>query len=540
MLFRTFPFTAGILAGESCRNKHSTSDQRVCTMTSLDWYIVAGYLGLILVLGFAASRRVEKLFDYFLAGRTTAVWVVVISIIATETSAATVIGGPDTSYRSNLAYVQTTIGAVLSRFFLAYFFIDVYYRHGVYTVYGYLAKRFGFVEQTVTALVFCVGRLFASGARLYIASFAVATIASVNLITAILLVGAVALLYGVFGGLRAVMWTDVVQGILFLLGGVFALLLIVDTVGGVSVLWETARGSGKLEMFDFNVDIFSVEFWKNPYTFIGAVLGGFTLGVATHRTDQDMVQRMLSCRTSREGRKSLIYAGLMEIFVVLLFVSLGVALWAFYQQSAVAGPSETESVFPHFIRTSIPSGVRGLLLAAILAAAMSSLDSAITALSSVSVADVYFPFRGWRTGQHTKLEDVEADHRVLKTSRWLSLFWGLLLIIIAYVLGTYHQSLLKDAGVSGFDLGRSAELLTLALGVMALIYGPLLGVFLVGIFTSRGSTKSLLSGMAAGLLVVSGLKFASSIEIGWTWHIIIGCLITTGIALLGNSRAQQE
>lgn len=496
-------------------------------MSSLDWAIITVYLGVILVLGLCASRRVNTLRDYFLAGNRLGVWLVVISIIATETSAATVIGGPDTSYSGNLAYLQTTIGAVLSRFFLAYFFIDVYYRHEVYTVYGYLAKRFGPIVQGVSAALFCVARLLASGARLYIAAFAVSTIASVELYEAILLTGAVALLYGVAGGLRAVVWTDVIQGLLFLGVGLYSLFFIVDGVGGAEVFWSEVSSSDKFVFFDFDFNIFSLEFWKNPYTFIGAVLGGFTLGVATHGTDQDMVQRMLACRTSREGRRSLVLTGLIEIPVALLFVSLGLALWTYYQHVQVMGPEVTDPVFPHFIRNSLPSGMKGLMLAAILAAAMSSLDSALTALSSVSVVDVYLPLLRREVDDREDDEGLAGENqkKIVLRARWLSLFWGLLLIVTALFLGYYHQGLLA-ASVPGMDIGRKDELLTLALGVMSSLYGPLLGVFLIAIFTKRGSTTSVLVGMAMGLLGVGLIRYGLFGEIGWTWHVVIGCLIT--------------
>ena len=465
-------------------------------MTNFDWFVVAAYLSVVLLLGLSFRKTGKNLAEYFLAGRSFGVWAVTISIIATETSAATFIGGPDTAYRGNLAYLQTTIGAVCSRFFLAYFFIDVFYRHKVYTVYSYLAERFGRLTQLAAASIFCLGRLMGSGARLYIASLAISQICGLELFLATLLVGSIALAYGVAGGLRAVIWTDAIQGFLFLSFGLYVL-------GKIS--WElpwwsyVASYPEKLRLFDFSFNIFSAEFWMNPYTFVGALLGGFTLGLATHGTDQDMVQRMLACKTSKESRVSLILTGLIEIPVTLLFVGLGLSLWIYYQETGLPGPSQLESVFPHFIETNLPSGLRGLAVAAILAAAMSSLDSAITALASVSVIDIF-------------------QSKKISQSRLHSILWGLLLIASAILLGTYHQAQISSEP----SPTRSSELLSLALGTLTLFYGPLLGAFLLGIFSKTTAEKAVLLGMAFGLLTAFYFKFFSPLPIGWTWYVFIG------------------
>ncbi len=498
-------------------------------MTLLDWLIVATYMAAVMLLGGIASRQMRldskknALREYFLAGRSLGVLAVTASIIATETSAATFIGGPDTAFRGDLAYLQTTIGAICSRFFLAYFFIEVYYRHGVVTVYEYLAKRFSSVVQVVCALFFSFGRTLASGARLYIAALAVATIIGVPIPTVIVGIAVVAIVYAVFGGLRAVVWTDAMQAVLFLAVACYVLLFIfweLDAWHSSVAMLDSAR---KLKMFDFQIDIFSAAFWKNPYTFVGAIVGGFSLGVATHGTDQDMVQRMLACRTSKESKRALILAGLVEIPVALLFVSVGLALWLFYQNATP--PGSGESVFPFFIATELPSGIRGLLVAAILAAAMSSLDSALTALSAVSVTDIFVPIRRGA---------ALSERQLLRLSRGISLFWGVVLAVAAVFLAASHQAIVAEVAADG-DLGRTSELLTLALGIMALFYGPVLGVFLTAIFTKRGSTTSILCGLFAGVLAVTCVRKALFFELGWTWHTVVGTLISFMVAALGKT-----
>lgn len=483
-------------------------------MLSLDWTVVGVYFALVLGLGLGVGRRIKNFFDYFLAGRSLPMWAVGISAIAAETSAATFIGAPDMAYRGNFAYLQTTIGSVLSRFLIAFFVIHIYYRTGVVTVYELLNNRYGRPTQLLGSLLFCGGRVLASGARVYIAGLAFSTIAGISLSTAICLLCGVALIYGVIGGLRAVVWVEVFQGFVFLSGGLIALWFVVSLQGGVTPVIDHLSAAGKLTVFDFHVDLFSAEFWANPYTFWGAVFGGLTLGSATHTSDQDMVQRLLACRGSREGRRSIIMLGLLEFPVALLFMSVGAALWAYYQSVGIEVPRGS-SVFPFFIQTVMPAGLRGLLLASILASAMSSLNSTITALSSVTIRDI-FPMQ-----------------ENLSRARWMSLFWALVLMGTAILLGGIHQSFLQAA--NGNDPSRRVELLTFALGVMALIYGPLLSMFLLALFTRRGNNISIASGTAAGCGLAVYLQFFAAHPIGWTWQIVLSTFVSLVICALGRS-----
>ena len=495
-------------------------------MTTLDWSILLTYLAVVLLIGRKAIAKKQNIKEYFLAGKSIGVFAVVASIIATETSAATFIGGPDTSYNNNLCYLQTTIGAVCSRFFLAYLVIGVYYEHKVYTVYQFLGKRFNSLVQKTCAALFCFGRLLASGARLYIAAFAVAVIIATEaeIYQMICLISVIAIIYAVLGGLRAVIWTDIVQGILFLVAGLYSLYFVVDSLGGINTTWKIIKDSEKLLLFDFNFNLLSLEFWANPYTFIGAVVGGFTLGLATHGTDQDMVQRMLTCRDSKDAKRSLIIAGLVEIPVALLFVGLGLVLWAYYQQmTGVSLPATSNSVFPHFIATALPQGIRGLVVAGIFAAAMSSLDSALTALSSVSVNDF-------------SNNESTSSTILVKKSKLYSLIWGMMLCACASGLAAYHRILLAEVGN---DAMRQTEFLSLALGVMALLYGPLLGVFIIAIFSKRGSTKSVVCGLALGVISMVLLKL-SQVPLGWTWYTLAGCLISVLVASLGRTEDFNE
>lgn len=492
-------------------------------MTVLDWIVVVTYFAVVVYIALARKNRIDGLREYFLAGRSLSVWAVTLSIIATETSAATFVGGPDTAYRGNIAYLQTLIGTFLSRLFLAYFVIEIFYKAKVYTVYAYLETTFGREARLFASSLFLFGRLLASAARLFIAAFALAIIIGMPITTAIMAIAVLAIFYSVLGGLRAVVVTDIFQGLLFLATGIVGLVFIVSSSGGLGVVFEQLQSSSKFVLFDGEIDFFSKAFWASPYTLLGAVIGAFTLGVATHGTDQEMVQRMLACRSGRDSRRTLILAGLLEIPVALLFVTLGLALWAFFTIHG-GGPAENESVLPFFIREFVPTGLRGLLVAGILAAAMSSLDSTLTALSSVVVTDFD--------------KSHETSGVVLKNARRWSVFWGLMLCGLACIFAEYYTTVLEQLSGQA-DPTRQTELLTLALGVMAILYGPLLSMFVLALFTKRGSTLSIIAGTLTSITAVAIIAYGKLVQIGWTWHIVIGFLIAFAIGIT-TSRARQH
>ena len=474
-------------------------------MASLDWLIVAAFLIAIVVFAFRTSRPTTNVREYFLASRSLHTWLVVASVLATEVSAATVVGAPDTSFNNSIAYLQTTIGAVFSRFVLAYYFIEVYYRSGVVTVYGYLAQRFGPKTQRLSAWVFCLGRVAASASRLYIAALAISFVVGLSFSITIVVVGVIALVYSVIGGLRVVAITDVLQGSTFIFLGVIVLYLACADAGGLYQAMNDAAQGGKLTLFVFEWNIFSVDFWKNPYTFMGGLFGGLVLGLATHGTDQDMVQRVLASRSSKAARRSMIWVGLLEIPIALLFVLVGVSIWSYFTATGIEIPVG-QSVLPFYVKQYLGVGARGLFVAAVLAAALSSLDSAINALASVAVTDLRF---GEKSGEQSNI----------RGAFWASAFWGVMLIAVALLLGQYHQTLLaSDTG----GLSRKAELLTLALGLMSTIYGPMLGVFLLGVFTSRRGDVSTSLSLALALLFSAYMQFYLSDYIAWTWRVVFG------------------
>lgn len=487
-------------------------------MTGLDWGIVAVYLVAVMAIGIVAGRRQGTTADYFLAARSAPLWAVVGSIIATEVSAATLIAVPTSGYARGFVYLQTTLGAVLSRLLLGWLFIGVFYKANVTTVYEFLGRRYGPGARTAAAGVFLFGRLFASGVRLFIAAVAFHALTGVPLQAAILVAGLAAVVYGTIGGLAADIWTDVIQAVVFLGTGILIAVILLTRIGGPVEAWTAAVAADRTTAVVADFRVWTWAFWANPYTLLGAVVGSCTLGLATHGTDQENVQRMLACKTNAQARRSVVLAGLCDLPVAALFVGIGVLLHVFYAGHPHAYAVEGKDVLVTFVRHELPVGFSGLLVAALFAAAMSSIDSTLNAMSASLVTDFYRPW--WRPGRD--------ERHYLRAAQGFSLLAGCALVAVASGAAVYHA-------------GRPATpLIDLALGVMNLFYGSLLGAFLLGLFTRRGTSASIAWGMAAGVATTASLEFAlgplvqacggpAGLRLGWTWLIVAGTLATVAV-----------
>lgn len=482
-------------------------------MTWLDWSIVGAYLAVVCAVGIVAGRRQRDTEGYFLGSRALPLWAVVGSILATEVSAATLVAVPAVGYGRGLVYLQTTIGAVASRLILGWLFIGVFYRHRVTTVYEFLGRRFGGGARTGAAGVFLVGRLFASGVRLFIAAVAFHGLTGLDLPWAILVAGGCAIAYGAIGGLAADVWTDVLQGFAFLAVGAVLVATLLWRLGGPAEAWAVADAAGRTACLEADFQFWTPAFWANPYTLVGAVVGGCTLGLATHGTDQENVQRMLACRSGRQARWSVVLAGLCDLPVAALFAGLGVLLFAYYETRApgFARPAAADALTT-FVLTELPVGFAGLLVAAVFAAAMSSIDSTLNAMAASTVTDFV---RRWRPDR------PEAWY--LARARFWSLAWGLLLVLVAVASATWKAA------------NPATPLIDMALGVMNLFYGSLLGAFVLGLFTRRGTSRSILAGMAAGVAATTWLQFGGVVTLGWTWLIVVGTLVTTAVGAIARS-----
>ena len=526
-------------------------------MTVLDWTIIVVYLGGVVWLGARYARRQSDTTEYFLGGRRMPLWAVTLSVIAAEISAATFLGAPAESLSEggNFAYILFPLGFIVGRLILALFFLGLYRKLELYTVYGFLEKRFGPPTKNAAAGVFLIARVLASGVRLFFPALAIRIIAGIDLSTSVVIVGGLGLLYTFLGGIRGVIWTEVIQAITFIAGGIGLIVLVIWQIdGGLSAAIAVCVEHNKFEFWQTGGSI-----WSNKYHPFTALTGAVVLALASHGTDQDMCQRMLTCKTSLASRLSVVYSGLIGVPVAVIFLSLGLALFAFVELNGpVAGAAQSSEVLPHFVANHLSMGVPGLMLAALAAATLSTHASSIAALASTTVVDFYRPY----------IRRDASERHYVWVSRAVSVFWGVALIGAALAAAWIHEH-------------EKATIIDLALGAMTLVYGPLLGVFLVGIFTPFGRNASNLTGMAVGFVVVitialknrlldwTGLVDAVALNqtldataalnaklmaaqqpltelsltgwdslyafsLAWPWWIIIGTALTAGIALLGG------
>jgi SSS family transporter len=488
-------------------------------MSALDALVILTYALLVLALGARASRRHPSWSDLLLARRGLPVWAVLGSTVATELSAATFLGVPHAAYTGNWTYLQLAFGALVAKALLAWRVIPLYHRLGVVTVYGYLELRFGPRTRRAAAVCFVAGRTLASGARLFIAALAFATVMDLPIETAIVGCGLVAGLYTLFGGIRAVVWTDTLQAGVFLLAA-FALVsaLAGHAAGGASEILGWAEGEGRTRVFHF-------EPWLalgDAHPFWVAVCGGFFLTLATHATDHDMVQRLLTTRDGRGAARALLGSALLNFPLTALFLFIGTGLAFVYASTPPSSLPDPSRVLPTFALRELPAGLRGLLFAGLLAAAMSSLDSAICAIATTWVVDVRPAPEARRVPRLRRAAAVSA----------------MFLMAAAIGMGAYHRAL-ADAALQGPG-HEPLSLVELALAAMTILYGGLLGVFALGLGQrGRGDDGSAVRGLLAGSVTGLGL-FLHPLALGrtviaWPWWIPIGALIAAAVAAASRS-----
>src|ERR1700693_1871897 len=356
-------------------------------LNRLDLAIIALYLAGITLFGLRFRKKQRTLRDYFLADRNIPWWAIALSIVAAETSTLTIIGIPGLAYDTDLTFLQVVMGYVVGRAIISLVLLPHYFRGDLYTAYQLIERRFGKKLRSLTAGLFLVTRAAAEGVRVYAVSIVVAIALGTGEIASIAIITVLTLIYTFEGGLAAVIWTDVVQTVIYVGGTLVGLWTILHLVpGGWSAIHAAAAGAGKLQVFDF-----TPSFWI-PYTFWAGVIGGAFLTTASHGTDQLIVQRLLAARSQKQSVTALLSSGVAILFQFALFLMVGIMLWAYYRV-----PSSTfgkpDRIYPTFIVSRMPHGISGLLIAAILAAAMSNLSAALNSLSYTSIMDLYVRFR---------------------------------------------------------------------------------------------------------------------------------------------------
>jgi len=467
---------------------------------------VVAYLAGITLFGLRFRRRGERsLRSYFLADRNLPWWAIALSIVAAETSTLTIISVPGLAWSGDFGFLQLAMGYLLGRIVICILFLPRYFRGELLTAYQLIGQRFGPRMHRATALLFLVMRAAAEGVRVFAAAIVVGVAIGTGDIASIAILSVLTLLYTFQGGMTAVIWTDVVQMFLYVLGSLAALgTLCVKIPGGWRGLLTSAAAAHKLTLLHFSWSI------TQTFTFQAGVIGGCFLTMASHGTDQLMVQRLLAARNLFESRVALLASGVVIFFQFALFLLIGAGLWVFYRDTGAAAGLSPDSVFPAFIVRDMPAGVAGLMVAAILAAAMSSLSAALNSLASSSMVDFYLPRRpGTPERQRNRL------------SRAMTLGWAVVLFVLAMMSR------------------RGGHVVEVGLSIASVLYGAMLGVFLLGTLSRRAEEHGALAGMVAGVVVnlllwlqPHALTFSVAghvlvfPKIAWTWWVLIGAMVT--------------
>jgi SSS family solute:Na+ symporter len=462
-------------------------------LSRLDFAIIALYLAGITLFGLRFRKRQRTLRDYFLAGRDIPWWAIALSIVAAETSTLTIISIPGLAYDTNLTFLQVVMGYLVGRVVISFLLLPHYFRGDLYTAYELIERRFGRGLRSLTAGLFLLTRAAAEGVRVYAVSIVVSIALGTGEVSSIAIITALTVVYTFEGGLAAVIWTDVVQTTIYVGGTLVGLVTLVHLLpGGWSAIYAAASAAGKLQVFDFRASI-----WI-PYTFWAGVIGGTFLTTASHGTDQLIVQRLLAARGQKQSVTALLSSGIAVLFQFALFLIVGIMLWAYYRvPSAVFG--KPDRIYPTFIVTRMPHGISGLLIAAILAAAMSNLSAALNSLSSSAIMDFYARLR------------PQADEKTkMRLSRLATLGWALVLFGLAVI--ALHK------------VGRVVEV---GLQIASVAYGALLGVFLLGVLTRRANQRGAVVGMACGLGMEIYLWLGTHLP--WTWWVMIGTGVTFAV-----------
>lgn len=493
-------------------------------LNATDFAIIAVYLIGVTLFGIRFRKKQNSLRDYFLADRDIPWWAISLSIVAAETSTLTIISIPGVAYRGDLTFLQLVLGYMVGRVVISFVLLPHYFRGELYTAYELMERRFGGRLRSLTASLFLITRAAAEGVRV----FAVAIVVRIALagflgglnglhrdMIAIGVVTALTLIYTFEGGMRAVIWTDVVQMFIYIGGtlvGFFTLLHLVP--GGWTTVAGMAEAGHKFRVFDFDPDFFKV------YTFWAGIIGGAFLTTASHGTDQLIVQRLLAARNERESRLALISSGIAVFVQFSFFLMVGILLYAFYN----SGPSHPQfssfdEIFPTFVVQHMPHGISGLLIAAILAAAMSNLSAALNSLSSSSIVDFYLRFN-----------PQASERQRMRVSRLSTLVWALVLFALA--MGSRDIKVVVEVGLS----------------IASVAYGALLGVFLLGVLTRSTTERAAMAGMFCGFAFnlylwqeqnlwrgiyrLTGVSLALAKPVPFTWYVALGSAVTflTGVA----------
>jgi SSS family transporter len=512
--------------------------------SSLDFVVFGLYLLILVGSGVLLNRQARTTNDYFLGANRLPIWVVGVSVLATSQSAATFLGGPDQGYRGDLTYLTTNIAAVIAAVFVAVFLLPRFYALKAFTVYELLGQRFGNNARYQAGLVYLVGRLFASGARLFMAAIALAMIlfgdiASSSVLVAIVIISATGFLYTVYGGIRTVIYSDVLQCLIYVGAALAVLVHLLNTIpvdlpAIFSALNTPVEGEpSKLTLIDLSLDFGGTGVFS-----MWSILTGFVLlNIAAFGLDQDITQRMLTLNNAQSATKALLSSVAMGIPVVLLFICIGLLLFIYYQrpdvmaQDSTGNPvpqfsGQTVTIFMYYVLTDLPNGLKALVTIGIMAAALSTLNSGLNSMSSVAVQDIY---RGWFKAAQPQNED-----HLVKAGRIAMGVVAAALAAVAFLCYYWQQY-------------TDTPLLAFALSMMVFSYSGLLGIYFTTLFSNRGSAGSVIAALIIGLIVpVLMQPYVQTIylpehwrfDLAFTWQLLIGTSISTLVCLSRTTQTQ--
>ncbi len=494
----------------------------------VDGIIILAYLILVALIGSLSGGKQRTVKDYFLGGSNVPWWAVAFSIVAAETSSLTFISVPGVAYLTNLNFLQLTFGYLTARIIIAIVFLPSYKQGKIQTAYAFLRDRFGYRTQRFASVVFLFTRIAADGVRLFATAIPLAIILKASpwfadwsnfqiYFVSIIVIALISLLYTYTGGMKGVIWADVLQMTIYL-GGAFIALFI---------LWrhmptDFTIPAQKWQVFNFDFGHSIGEFFRKPYTFLGALIGGTFLSMASHGTDQLIVQRLLSTRTLRDSQKAVIASGLLVMFQFALFLVVGLLLYAFYHGISITNPAapfhKPDEIFPYFIIHNLPVGVKGIIVAGLFAAAMSTLAGSMSSLSGSAMLDLFKPI----------IKKDLGDKKEVLVSRVFTVIAAVVLIAVAFLF-----------------ISMSKSVVEIALGIASITYGGLLGVFLLGLLSKKVNENSAIVGFVAGLLAMLSVSVTPIILgrppfVHWTWYVLIGTTVTIGVGIVAQWLTPQK
>jgi solute:Na+ symporter, SSS family len=474
-------------------------------LTVLDAVVLVAYIAGVTALGVWLGGRQRGARDYFLAGRTVPAWAICFSIVATETSALTFISIPAISYQTDFWFLQLAAGYLLGRIAIAWLLLPRYFSGELVTAYQLLERRFGGGARRFASIIFMVTRAFADGVRVFAASIPITLITGLPYWVSIVLAGLVTLVYTYVGGLRAVIWIDVVQLMLYVFGGAIALYVLTMLVpGGWSGILAAAADGDKLRIVHATGGFASAQ-WL-----LTGLAGGAFLSMASHGVDHLIVQRLLAAPSLRGARAALVGSGLLVLLQFTLFLFVGLGLYAHYQGSGFAVPDE---IFPRFIVEGLPPGISGLIVAGILAAMMSTVSSSLNSLASAATHDLYGPLTG-----------IRDEAALMRAGRVFTVLWAVILI----------------GGALLFQLLQAGTpIVIIALQIASFTYGGLLGGFLLAVLSRRASQRDAVLGMSVAIVAMATLWAAQQFglvqrRVDALWFSLIGSLITVAVGWLSS------